>query len=87
VRELLSIRQREIIPRLAGATFGDAKAHDDGLLTASWRLGDGATLDLSANLSSADIARQAPQTPGTPIWGGEASEHLPPWSVFWRIGG
>jgi maltooligosyltrehalose trehalohydrolase len=44
-------------------------------------------LHLSANLSSGDIARQAAQTTGTPIWGGEAGEHLPPWSVFWRIGG
>jgi maltooligosyltrehalose trehalohydrolase len=87
VRELLAIRQREIVPRLAGAAFGDAKAHDNGLLTASWRLGDGAMLHLSANLSSGDIARQAAQTTGTPIWGGEAGEHLPPWSVFWRIGG
>jgi len=38
VRELLSIRAREIVPRLAGARFGDAHAADDGLLTANWRL-------------------------------------------------
>jgi maltooligosyltrehalose trehalohydrolase len=50
-------------------------------------MGDGTTLNLTANLSSADITRPAPQTPGTPIWGGEAGEHLSPWSVFWRIGG
>jgi maltooligosyltrehalose trehalohydrolase len=87
VRELLAIRQREIVPRLAGAVFGEAKAHDNGLLTAHWRMGDGATLHLSTNLSSTDATRQAAQAPGTPIWGGEAGEHLPPWSVFWRIGG
>jgi maltooligosyltrehalose trehalohydrolase len=87
VRELLAIRKREIVPRLAGAVFGDAKAHDSGLLTAHWRMGDGATLHLSANLSSAGVTRPAPQTPGTPIWGGEAGEHLSPWSVFWHIGG
>jgi maltooligosyltrehalose trehalohydrolase len=87
VRELLTTRRREIVPRLAGAVFGDANAHDSGLLTARWRMGDGTTLTLTANLSAADLARPAPQTPGTPIWGGEAGEHLSPWSVFWRIGG
>jgi maltooligosyltrehalose trehalohydrolase len=86
VRELLAIRQREIAPRLAGAAFGNANADNNGLLTAHWRMGDGATLHLTVNLSSADTARQAPQTLGTPIWGGEAGERLPPWSVFWRIG-
>ncbi len=85
VAELLAIRKREIVPRLANAAFGDAKAHEGGLMTASWRMGDGATLDLTANLSSSDITRQASQTPGTPIWGGEAGDRLPPWSVLWRI--
>ena len=47
VRELLAIRQREIVPRLAGAAFGDAHAADNGLLTAHWRMGDGATLRLT----------------------------------------
>ena len=51
VRELLAIRQREIVPRLAGAAFGEAHAADSGLLTAHWRMGDGATLSLLANLS------------------------------------
>jgi maltooligosyltrehalose trehalohydrolase len=87
VRQLLAIRRREIAPRLSGSAFGDAKAHDNGLLTAHWRMGDGTTLRLSANLSSAEIAGQASQTPDAPIWGGEAGERLPPWSVFWRIGG
>ena len=34
-------------PRLAGAAFGEAQAADNGLLTASWRMGDGATLRLA----------------------------------------
>ena len=58
VQDLLAIRRREIVPRLAGATFGDAHAADNGLLTASWRLGDGATLRLTANLSAGAIARE-----------------------------
>jgi maltooligosyltrehalose trehalohydrolase len=86
VRDLLAIRRREIVPRLAGAIFGNADAADNGLLTASWRLGDGAALRLTANLSAGEIARERTDPTGTSIWGGESSELLPPWSVFWRIG-
>src|SRR5207253_5142699 len=43
VQDLLVIRQREIIPRLPGAAFGNSHAADNGLLTERWRMGDGAT--------------------------------------------
>jgi hypothetical protein len=59
VRDLLAIRRREIVPRLAGASFGDADAAGNGLLTAHWRMGDGAALQLVANLSNSEIARKA----------------------------
>jgi maltooligosyltrehalose trehalohydrolase len=85
VRELLACRAREIVPRLSGATFGEARARDDGLLTAHWRMGDGATLRLTANLSENEIAG-APAQAGSAIWGSEAVDRLPPWSAFWRIG-
>jgi maltooligosyltrehalose trehalohydrolase len=85
VRDLLSIRAREIVPRLAGARFGDAHAADNGLLTANWRLGDGATLELIANLSNAVIAHQAVETTGTSIWGDEPGEAVRPLSVCWRL--
>jgi maltooligosyltrehalose trehalohydrolase len=87
VQRLLAIRHREIVPRLAGAAFGDARAGDDGLLTASWRMGDGSILGLTANLSANEIPHTSSHTTGTPIWGGEPGGLLPPWSVFWRIGG
>jgi maltooligosyltrehalose trehalohydrolase len=87
VQNLLAIRRREIVPRLAGASFGDAHAADNGLLTAHWRMGDGATLQLVANLSNSEIARKASAASGISIWGGEAGDVMPPWSVFWRIGG
>jgi maltooligosyltrehalose trehalohydrolase len=87
VQRLLAIRHREIVPRLAGAAFGDARAGDDGLLTASWRMGDGSILGLTANLSANEIPHTSNHATGTPIWGGEPGGLLPPWSVFWRIGG
>jgi maltooligosyltrehalose trehalohydrolase len=58
---------------------------DNGLLTASWRMGDGATLRLTANLSTGEMAHKRSETTGTPIWGGETSNLIPQWSVFWRL--
>jgi len=86
VQELLAIRRREIVPRLAGAGFGQAQAADNGLLTASWRMGDGATLQLKANLSKYELAHQHDNTTGTQIWGSETGRVMPPWSVFWYLG-
>jgi len=85
VRDLLAIRQREIAPRLAGATFGEARATLNGLLRANWRMGDGAELHLLANLSNSEIAHTQSETKGTTIWGGEARDVIPAWSVFWLI--
>jgi maltooligosyltrehalose trehalohydrolase len=86
VRDLLGIRRQQIMPRLAGATSGEAHASTTGLLTAGWRMGDGTTLRLLANLSNGDVTREPGEIMGTPIWGGALSESVPPWSVFWRIG-
>lgn len=85
VRELLAIRRREIVPRLAGAAFGTAQALENGLLTAHWRMGDGATLQLMANLSDAEIVSPVVKT-GTQIWGGDTGTTMPPWSVRWHLG-
>jgi maltooligosyltrehalose trehalohydrolase len=85
VRELLATRRHEIVPRLKGVTFGDAQATEDGLLTAHWRMGDGTMLRLTANLSNTAIADNRTNNPGTPIWGRETAETIPPWSVFWRL--
>jgi malto-oligosyltrehalose trehalohydrolase len=85
VRELLSIRHRDITPRLAGAAFGDAQTTDQGLLTAHWRMGGGATLRLTANLSDREITRPSGPTGGVTIWGSETQGLMPPWSVLWRL--
>jgi malto-oligosyltrehalose trehalohydrolase len=86
VQELLTIRRREIVPRLAGTAFGAADAAGNGLLTAHWRMSDGRVLYLIANLSDRDIAQAIGESKGTLIWGNELNENIPPWSVFWRIG-
>jgi malto-oligosyltrehalose trehalohydrolase len=86
VQRLLATRQREVVPRLAGATFGDSHAAENGLLAASWRMGDGAVLRLEANLSSGAIVRRSEPTDSMQIWGGEMGGLLPPWSVLWRLG-
>jgi malto-oligosyltrehalose trehalohydrolase len=84
VRELLAIRKREITPRLAGSAFGRTKIAEHGLLTADWKMGDGATLRLAANLSPHEISPTI-ETSGTRIWGGAASGKISPWSVFWYL--
>lgn len=85
VRDLLSIRRREIVPQLAGARFGDAFAKDSGLLSANWRMGDGTLLQLLANLSDQPTGIQTELT-GTKIWGSDLSDVISPWAVHWHIG-
>jgi len=85
VRDLLTTRQREIVPQLAGAKFGAAQC-EQGILTANWVLAHGKTLRMLANL--ADDGTELPRNfrPLRPIWGGDPPAKLPPWSVFWSIG-
>ncbi len=83
VKQLLAIRHEMLVPRLRGAKFGDAAATDQGLLTADWRLGDGATLRLAANLSAEQLT--AKQSVGTKVWGDDWDGIIPPWAVSWRL--
>jgi maltooligosyltrehalose trehalohydrolase len=86
VRKLLATRRREIIPRLADARFGEAHAASKGWLIAKWRMGDGAALQLQANLSTAAITLKPGEATGRQIWGGNIAEVMPPWSVAWHLG-
>jgi maltooligosyltrehalose trehalohydrolase len=86
VRELLRTRRQQIIPRLVGASFGKAQVTGDSLLTADWRMGDGATLRLLANLSDLAVSHVPGSPAGTLIWGSELGDSVPPWTVLWRIG-
>jgi maltooligosyltrehalose trehalohydrolase len=84
VRKLLTIRSKEIAPRLAGASFGSARWHNN-VLIAQWTLGDKIGLHLTANLSD-EAGPTPPDLPnGRPIWG-DASAPMAPWSVVWTLG-
>ena len=85
-RRLLELRHAEIVPRLKGARAIEASALGAAAVLASWRMGDGATLRLLANLSNTALAGGPDETAGTAIWGGEPGNQLPPWSVFWSLG-
>jgi malto-oligosyltrehalose trehalohydrolase len=85
VRELLAIRRKEIVPRLAGAAFGSARG-EGAVLSAHWRLSDGSALHLIANLSKVAAQRSRRAPAGRPLWGGAVESVLPPWSVFWSVG-
>jgi malto-oligosyltrehalose trehalohydrolase len=85
VRKLLAVRRREIVPRLAEASSGNANATGNGTLTADWRLGGGARLTLTANLSDRQAAGEPDEIAGAPIWGGLPGKIIKPWSVFWRL--
>jgi maltooligosyltrehalose trehalohydrolase len=85
VRELLALRRRYIMPRLAKASFGKAHAADNGLLSADWRMGDGARLSLLANVSCEPIAGAPDRPQGHVIWGNEPGQLIKPWSVLWRV--
>ena len=86
VRNLLTMRRTHIVPRLSGAGFGQAHAADNGLLTADWRMGDGAPLRLTANLSAHELTH-ADGEAGKVFWGIDAEHPMPPWSVRWRLDG
>ncbi len=80
VRRLLEIRDREIVPHLAQASFLTSET-DKPLLSSSWQLA-GRRLHLKSNLS--DNTLSGFSSKGRTIWGvGEAS--LTPWSVIWTV--
>ncbi|HET6629070.1 MAG TPA: DUF3459 domain-containing protein, partial [Woeseiaceae bacterium] len=62
-RDLLALRAREIVPRLAGARGIGAEAHGESAVLARWRLADGAVLTIFANLG--DTAVTAPELPAS----------------------
>ncbi|HUX31456.1 MAG TPA: malto-oligosyltrehalose trehalohydrolase [Thiobacillus sp.] len=86
-RKLLRLRREIVVPRLHGMA-GHAGAFETFAaagLRVEWRLGDGSTLRLLANLSGKPVAAAAP--PGEMLFALEATGQgmLGPWSVLWTL--
>lgn len=91
-RQLLALRHEHIVPRLSGmAPSGAYVAHERAGLLVHWTLGDGARLQLTANLRAApaedvaapdgEVLYATPAIADTRLPDGR----LPPWSVVWAI--
>jgi malto-oligosyltrehalose trehalohydrolase len=86
-RELLGLRRRHIVPRLAGMRApGTFAASDRAGLAVHWTLGDGAHLHLVANLSAVAADGVAPPA-GEVIYarGAIRDRSAAPWSVTWTL--
>lgn len=66
-RDLLAIRAREIVPRLAGARPSGAEVAGEGAVLARWRLGEGAELTIAVNLG-AEAVSFGPLPEGPPLF-------------------
>ncbi|MFP4063477.1 MAG: DUF3459 domain-containing protein, partial [Halochromatium sp.] len=95
-QQLLRLRQREIVPRLAGVDLGQRRFETfaNRAIQVQWRLNDGAVLTLTANLSDAERRWEALPLPLAgealylePVGLGDAlaDRHLPPWAVAWHL--
>ncbi|MCL4683717.1 malto-oligosyltrehalose trehalohydrolase [Myxococcota bacterium] len=92
--ELLSLRRRELVPRLhgLGGECGQAEVLGEHTLRVTWRLADGARLQLLAHLAATpgpDVAapvsgRLLFETPAGATGTGPL-RRLPPWSVVWSL--
>jgi maltooligosyltrehalose trehalohydrolase len=89
-RRILAVRHAEIVPLLAalGGHAGSHEVLDTGVLRVRWRLADGRTLELAANL--ADATRPVPPAvAGRTLWveGEGGDERMGPWSIVWTLTG
>ncbi len=91
-RHLLALRHEHIVPRLYGmAPSGAYVAHERAGLLVHWTLGDGAHLQLTANLRAApaedvaapigEVLYATPDIADARLPDGR----LPPWSVIWTL--
>lgn len=89
---LLTLRQKEIVPRLEGMSGGARVVRlGSHALRVQWTLGDRTCLELTANLGPADTRGVVPSTGRLlfamlPLVDNERAEgRLPPWSVTWHL--
>jgi malto-oligosyltrehalose trehalohydrolase len=95
-RDLLTLRHREIVPRLAGmqGNAGEVRQLGERGLRVEWRLGEGSTLTLLANLGDAPLPITAAElSSGTLLyvdpddaWDPDSKpDRLPSWCVSWFL--
>lgn len=70
-RQLLSLRQREIVPRLPGARALGAEVLAEAAVSARWRLGDGQVLRIELNLAEHAVPLAA-EPPGRLLFASRA---------------
>ena len=92
-RELLALRRRELVPRLASMPGAQAefKVLCDRALAAHWQLGDGSRLGLLANLGESAVDGWV-ALPGELLYTSTAETsaaiaagRLPPWTAVWFL--
>ncbi len=91
IRRLIDLRCELVVPRLAGAHPGTARAWTNGAFTVSWVMGDGAVLTVVANLASEEAEGTVTpagrlifeSAPGLASRGVPA--RLPAWAVLWYL--
>ncbi len=92
-RELLRLRRRLLVPRLAGmqGNAATARRFGEGGVHAVWRLADGSELVLLANLAEVETAPPSGGVAGRAIFVTPSESDvldggtLPPWSVAWLL--
>jgi malto-oligosyltrehalose trehalohydrolase len=86
---VLDLRRRHVVPRAAGARGLEWKVLGGRrrVIKARWRLNDGSTLQLLANLDSQPATGIGDETSGEELFSTAATtaEGLPPWFVTWRL--
>jgi maltooligosyltrehalose trehalohydrolase len=81
-RDLLRVRFTYVVPRLQGAHALHATAFQDAAVVALWRMGDGTTLTIAANLGAAAVEAKVPCD--VPIWGKMDGSTVPAFTtVVW----
>ncbi|MDB5970697.1 MAG: malto-oligosyltrehalose trehalohydrolase [Hydrocarboniphaga sp.] len=88
-RDMLAVRREHVVPRMATSRGGSGTSAVDeqGAIYVHWRFGDGAVLQLVANLSDSSVAVDAGKVLGRRVYatadldGGD----LPPWYVALNV--
>jgi 1,4-alpha-glucan branching enzyme/maltooligosyltrehalose trehalohydrolase len=83
--ELLAIRAREIVPRLASGVHGEGyELLAERAISVRWRFGDGSRLTLVANVGERAV-NGAGETAGEPLYRLGDAPAGARWSVTWYL--